>query len=451
MPQTLPGDSRILYVPIESRVREFDAKLLLSLFAVQAGFQVVIGPKWLFGVNVPRLPRGLFVFKTLNLLDAPAILAFKKFGHVTIAWDEEGPALDAMSFLKSINGDAVGHADVIYSWGERQTEMLAGKYPGAADKIETTGNPRWDLLRPEWRSFYEADATALRERYGRIILINTNFSFYNSWFEDKIGGVLKMGARTGAFEIGNPADMQMLQTIYTFEKNMFAAFTALLPALSAAFPGHTIILRPHPIEQHERWDQHVAPLANVKTLHEGGVIPWLMAAEAVIMSRCTTGFEALTLGRPVLAYCSYNSPLVDSHLANMVCPRALDQASLIDSLKQFTSDPATFEPARIKGMELLSHHIAGMSGEPASAAIVTSLAGLADKHERERGPLARAFVIDQGLEDYPRSDYLALKFPPVSLAEMNRMIGRFAALDPKLGAVAVTQIAESCFLLRRNA
>ena len=450
MPLPSPGDSRILYVPIESRVREFDAKLLLSLFAVRAGFQVVIGPKWLFGVNVPRLPPGLFVFKTLNLLDAPAIQAFKKLGHVTIAWDEEGPALDAAGFLKSINDDAVRHADVIYSWGERQTEMLAGKYPDAVSKIESSGNPRWDLLRPEWRSFYDADAEALRGRFGRFILINTNFSFYNSWFEDKIGGVLKMGARTGAFEVGNPADMQMLQTIYTFEKNMFAAFAALLPALSAALPDHTVVLRPHPIEDHERWRALAAPLANVQVLHEGGVIPWLMAAETVIMSRCTTGFEALTLGRPVLAYCSYDSPLVDSHLANMVCPRAYTQDALIAHVTQFTSDPAAFEPDRVKGMDFLGHHIAKLSGEIASVVIVTSLADVADRHERERGPLARAFALTENLQDYPRSDYLTLKFPPLSLIEAAQMISRFSVLDPSLGRVDVTEVAESCFLLQRR-
>ncbi len=452
MPQALPGDSRLLYVSVETRVREMDAKLLFALHAVNAGFQAVIGPKWLFGVNVPRLPRGLFVFKTLNLMDAPALRAFKKLGHVTVAWDEEGAdQIVPEHYLRNINVDAVSDADIIFAWGEHQAGMLAAKCPAAAPRIEATGNPRGDMLRPEMRGFYAADVDALRARYGRFLLINTNFSFYNSWFEDKVGGILKIGARTGAFTPGNDADMQVLQTIYTFEKTMFRAYGALLPTLSRAFPDHTIILRPHPIEKLERWNAFTAGLANVKIIHEGGVAPWILAAEAVIQTGCTTGFESLALGQPTLSYCPFDSPVVEWHLANTVCPRLLDDASLIDHLKRFTADPAAFAPFRENGLQGLAPHIAGMSGDMASAAIVRSLSGLADTHERERGPLARAFAVDQGLEDYPRSDYLALKFPPVSLVEINQMIARFAALDPKLGAVAATQIAESCFLLRQNA
>ena len=307
------------------------------------------------------------------------------------------------------------------------------------------------MLRPETRGFYDSDVNDLRTRFGRFILINTNFSFYNSWFEDKVGGILKIGARTGAFTPGNDADMQVLQTIYTFEKTMFRAYGALLPVLSKAFPDHTIILRPHPIEKLERWNEFTAGLPNVKIIHEGGVAPWILAADAVVQTGCTTGFESLALGRPTLSYCPFDSPVVAWHLANVVCPRASDDAALVDYLKRFVSDPAVFAPFRAEGMRGLAPHVAGLSGETASAAIVRALSALADAHEAHRGPLARTFTVDQGLADYPRSDYLALKFPPLSLADMNDMISRFAAMDPTLGNVTATQIAESCFLLQRNA
>ena len=451
MPQTTLGDSRILYVSIETRVRELDAKLLFSLLAARAGFQVVLGPKWLFAVNVPRLPRGLFVFKTLNLMDAPAIRAFKKRGHSPVAWDEEGADhITPVNYLRNINDEAVLHADVIFSWGEHQTAMLAAKYPDAAGRIKTTGNPRWDLLRPEWRRFYDAEAGDLRARHGRFILINTNFSFYNAWFEDKIGGVLKMNARTGAFNKDDPEDMQVLQAIYTFEKNMFRAYTALLPKLSKAFPEHSIILRPHPIEKKESWLEHTGGLANVHIIHEGGVIPWIMAAEAVVQTGCTTGFEALTLDRPTLSYCPYPSPVVDWHLANFVCPRILDDDSLIDHLRQIAADPASFDPVMAKGMQEMSRHIANLTGKTASEAIVESLGAVAGACERERGPFSRQFVLDEKLEDYPRNQYLELKFPSLSNAEMAQMMARFAALDPRVGNVKATEIAESCFLLQRT-
>ena len=58
--------------------------------------------------------------------------------------------------------DAIAGADQVFSWGVQQTRMLANKYPRASGKIATEGNPRWDLLRPEWREFYRPEADALR-------------------------------------------------------------------------------------------------------------------------------------------------------------------------------------------------------------------------------------------------------------------------------------------------
>ena len=54
----------------------------------------------------------------------------------------------------------------------------------AAEKLVVTGNPRFDTLMPHVRAVYEADARGIRERYGRFLLVNTNFSSANPY---KIG------------------------------------------------------------------------------------------------------------------------------------------------------------------------------------------------------------------------------------------------------------------------
>ncbi len=444
------GASRIIYMPVETRVREFDAKLLFSLHAVRAGFQAVIGPKWLFGVNYPRLPRGITVFKTLNLMDAPAIRIFKSIGHVAVAWDEEGAdQIHTEHYLRNINDDAVADVDRIFSWGDHQTRLLAGKYPAAAAKIHTFGNPRWDMLRPEQRDFYRADTEALRARFGRFILINTNFSFFNSWFDNKIEGILKIATRTGAFSAENPADMAVLQDIFTFEKQMFQAYARLIPKLAAEFPDHKIILRPHPIEKPERWREHLPDLPNILVLHEGSVIPWIRAADVVLQTGCTTGFEALTVGTPTLSYVPYDSPVVSWHLSNVVCPLVTTDGDCIDRVRRYIANPAAFAPDHAAGMEKLSGYIARLSSETASAAIVGAIAELANHSEVSGRPLARAFPPDIAFEDYPRSDYLAMKFPPLDMAAFQDMKNALTRLSPELGNVAVTQLAESCFLLRR--
>lgn len=450
MGQAIDGDARILYVPVETRAREWDAKLLFSLMAAAANFQVVIGPKWLLNANTDLLPRGLFGCKTLNRIDASAMEAAAAAGHAIYAWDDEGPGqILPEVYLKNIDPVAVGYAERIFAWGEHQAKMLSRRFPDAASKIEVGGNPRWDLLRPEHRGFFAAEAGALRAAHGRFILVNTNFGTFNSWWSEGLEAITNVAAETGAFERSNEADQRMLADIHDFEKGVFLSYGAMLAALSAAFPDHTIVLRPHPTEKVEVWEKITASLPNVKTLREGVVIPWIMAAEAVVQNSCTTGVEALTLGVPVVSYCKYETPLVEWHLASHVTPRAKDETALVNHLKQFLSDPASFKSVNAQGLQVLGRHIAKLAGETAAAAILKSLTFLAKRSEKRQSVFDRVFSLPKGLRPYLKTKYLAMKFPPVSGSDLAQAVSRLTRPHPRLDQVSITQIAESTFFLKR--
>ena len=70
-----------LYLPVEVAARELDAKLLLAAFAVGAGYEVIIGQKWLMQRNFGRMPPGIVLFKTLTAVDAKAMQAAHAAGH----------------------------------------------------------------------------------------------------------------------------------------------------------------------------------------------------------------------------------------------------------------------------------------------------------------------------------------------------------------------------------
>ena len=76
----------------------------------------------------------------------------------------------------------------------------------------------------------------------------------------------------------------------------------LIPVLSKEFGDHTIIVRPHPSENHEPWVEISEDLPNVKVLYEGSINEWALAADVVIFNNCTTGVEAFLLERPVISY-----------------------------------------------------------------------------------------------------------------------------------------------------
>lgn len=450
MGQAIDGDSRLLYVPVETRAREWDAKLLFSLAAAAANFQVVVGPKWLLNANTDLLPRGLFGCKTLNRIDASAMKAAAAAGHTIYAWDDEGPGqILPEVYLKNIDPAAIDYADRIFAWGEHQAKMLSRRFPHTASKIEVGGNPRWDILRPEHRGFFAAEAEALRAAHGRFILVNTNFGTFNSWWSEGLEAITMVAAETGAFERTNEDDRRMLADVHDFEKGVFLSYDSMLAAVSAAFPDRTIVLRPHPTEKAEAWEKITASLPNVKTLREGAVIPWIMAAEAVVQNSCTTGIEALTLGVPVVSYCKHQTPLVEWHLASHVTPRASDEAALVNHLKQFLSDSSRFKSVNAQGIQILGRHIAKLDGETSAATILKALHFLARRREKHKVAFDRVFSLPKGLRPPPKTGYLDMKFPPVSGAELAQTISRLTRSHPRLDRVSIMQIAESTFHMKQ--
>ena len=62
--------SRILYLPMEIASRELDSRLLIAALALERGYEVVLGQKWLIERNVKSMPAGIYLSKTLTQRDA---------------------------------------------------------------------------------------------------------------------------------------------------------------------------------------------------------------------------------------------------------------------------------------------------------------------------------------------------------------------------------------------
>jgi len=83
---------------------------------------------------------------------------------------------------------------------------------------------------------------------------------------------------------------------------IFEKFQQLIPTVEKAFPKYNIVVRPHPTENQEIYRQIAAGCERVEVTNEGNVVPWLMAARALIHNGCTTGVEAYVMGIPAISY-----------------------------------------------------------------------------------------------------------------------------------------------------
>ena len=76
----------------------------------------------------------------------------------------------------------------------------------------------------------------------------------------------------------------------------------IIPNLDRVLPDHNIIVRPHPTENQQVYKEIAKNCKNVKVINEGNVVPWLMAAKALIHNGCTTSVEAYMMGVPAISY-----------------------------------------------------------------------------------------------------------------------------------------------------
>lgn len=437
-----------LIVPIETKFREIDAKIYMSCVAAEAGFSIVVGDQNEILSSLARLPRGLYLDKSIARTRVRQFQRLDKLGFRIAAWCEEGLVYrNRDAYLNErVAPAAFERVDAFFAWGRKQADDIRGVLPDPARRIIETGNPRFDLLRPSLREYYRPEAEALRRQHGQFILINTNFARFNHFYgRDRILEILRERG-----SIRDAADEAFFRGWIDFLGSVFHSFEDMLPCLSRAFPELTIVVRPHPSENHERWKEIARDLPNVRVIYEGNVVPWLLAAEVSIHNSCTTGLEAALLDRPVIAYRTVRSSTYDSYLPNRVSVEAAtfdDLAARVGAaLAGDHVPPAISDPGVVSD---LNSSIASLAGADAAGRIVEHLRSLASIDDCRRSRFTGR-AVQEWCEQFgrrvartalaplrPTQGYAQQKFPGLSHGEVEARIARFREVTGRFGNVVV--------------
>jgi surface carbohydrate biosynthesis protein len=296
-----------LIIPVETQVREFDAKLLLACIAARRGFPSVIGSRFQLDLRISSFPRSLYLSKSMTARSIKMFRILTRLGHEIAAWDEE--ALVHMPsevyFSRRLSSIAINHVSHLFAWGQEDADLWRS-YPDLPSEtpIHITGNPRGDLLRTEMRPYFNDEVSRLREAHGDFFLINTNFNEVNA-FVPMLNLVLPTDNAPEEPALGRAAigmSREYAQGLSDHKLAILEDFKRLIPALGKAFPDRTIIVRPHPTEHPRLYHELAAQCERVRVINEGNVIPWLLAAKALIHNGCTTAIEAYLLGVPAITY-----------------------------------------------------------------------------------------------------------------------------------------------------
>lgn len=425
----------LLILPCETWVREFDAKLLLALLATTRGHAAIVGSKKSIDLRLGRLEPGVYVGKSLTGRSRPNLEIARACGHRLVLWDEEGLVWASREVYWKTKVDALtlNTPELLIAWGEDNARAWTEHPDYRGPRVLALGNPRADLLLPALRPLFADEVAGIRARYGRFILLNTNFSRVNH-IQPRQNRHLKW------LRTQRPDDPRGAFAAHKYE--LFQAFCKLVPALARRLPGVTLVIRPHPSERAETWAQLATGFDQVCVARHGNVVAWLLACQGLIHNGCTTAVEAYQLGRPALAYRPVISEHYDHPLPNGISLAATEAAGVAHWAERVMREAETVFAEQLAGAgpDLMRSAMAGLdSDELASARILDALEPLlaADGPVRcaTRGWAARLLGVRRLLrrleERVPGSanyqPYLAHMFPDVDPAAVAQRCRQLAA------------------------
>lgn len=293
------GERRWIYLPVEIQVRGFDSRLLLACFAAARGYMAVVGAKNSLHRKLDAFPPGAYIGKSLAPNGLRIFQDLKRRGHRIACIDEETTGGHRRYYQKTrYSQETLDLADAYFAIGEYQRDVLLEVYPDAADKVYVTGNPRIDLWRLPFHSIYEAEAAALRKRLGPFLFFPSNFGSLSH--VKGFDFILEMAEKQGF--MAEARDRDYFHQCFKHAECCRDHFAGLLSRLSSEFANHTIVIRPHPVEEPAFWEEIAKRHPGIRIEREGSVTPYLLATDCMIHHGCTTGIESYFLNRPAVAY-----------------------------------------------------------------------------------------------------------------------------------------------------
>jgi len=440
-----------LMIPVENQVRELDGKLLLACVAAERGFSVVLGSRAYLHFAAASLPRGVYLAKSMRRLSDQMFGILRRLGHEIVAFDEEGllrPS-DERYYARRMSPVAVPRVSALLAWGPDDAATFRRFPPAAGVPVHVTGNPRVDMLRPELRRFYDAEVRQIRERFGRLVLINSNFGLLNHYVPS-----LRAGAAGG-----EPLD-EFTADLTAHRRVTFEHFCRVIPELARALPDRTVLIRPHPVESHEPWLALARDHANVAVVHEGSVVPWLMAADLLIQNGCQTAVEGALVGTPVVSFRPARHAL-DVPLVESVSHQAESGDRLIEVARAIVAGELGARAGSDRDREL-AQHIAALEG-PLAAERMVDVLGDAGYAAAPPAPTRAAQRLGARVHNHLRTASKRLnmarrghrnsrayhdhRFPPLSVAAIQQRTARLSRQLGRFGSVRVRERSRHLFTL----
>lgn len=422
MDRNLDG-KKWIYLPVEIKVRELDAKLLLAYYAVKENYRVIIGEHRIVEIASVYYPNGIFFSKGYpNHYRKRVISNAKKEDHILVELDEEGLIIyDESKYLtERMNVEFLEDIEQEYCWGNFQKEMIGTAYPQCKKNCYITGHPRFDLLNKKFRSLYNDSVLRLQNKYGDFILINTRFTNYNHFSGMK---------------------NENLEPNTAYIKDLYYSFIRMIKDLAEKYPSLNFVIRPHPGENLTSYQKAFSRNSNIFVIREGNVVNWILASNLIIHNGCTTGIEAFLLEKPVLTYLPIESKDFDVDLPNKMSFKAYSVSEVFDFIDYITSNRfihnVEYEQHVRNNENFLSNYYGGLDDEHAYEKIIRLLNKLRIKNE--------SFSLGEIDFSIGKKNKIKYRFDSLTIKEIQTFFTKIDQIEKTINKVSIRKLAENLF------
>jgi surface carbohydrate biosynthesis protein len=449
----MTSPKRAVIIPVETKSREFHGKLFLAFHLLRLGHPVLLGEQGRLWNYCDLIDPAIYLDKSVASTRVEWFRSCRAMGHEVVSWDEEGLVFFNSWLYRKQRIDPLAFDQVsrFFAWGEIQREAICEEYPQYREKIVLCGNPRFDLLRAEMREFYRPAVESLRKRFGRMLLINTNFAFHNHYKPQE--ELCQLLAR---YPIAN--EPGYMEKWIAMHREMHEAYLQMVPELLRRYPDHEIVLRPHPSESHVPWLELAKIYPRLHVDATGNVHEWILASEAVVHFNCTTAVESFLLDVPAVAYRPSLYPNYENQLPNSLSVNAFSLEELFIALDKRHKIRECGDLWSDKQHEMARIYITGLTGEMAAARVAAQIAELSITLQQPRFSTTQRIVTSikrswrivlhaVRARQNKTDGYELQKFPGISLQEIRAALQNVMEVQGQQVSLSVKPFVKNCFWL----
>lgn len=442
---------KYLVLPAEIKVRDLLPRLFTGAVAALRHRTVsFIGKESTLWNIKPSLPRGAWFHKSMTIEDLGNIIELADLGFANYCEDAEGSDFSSSHFLRfRFEPTAFPLVEQLFLWGNTHRRLFDATFPDYRSRFVVTGSPRFDIMREPYAVLYRHEADQVRRKHGTFFLFNAAFnvpavSFHS---EDQLKKI---------FRLYSPDDtvFEMRCRFYEYRKRLFPRYAAMIREVGAAMPGTHFIVRPHPVEPVELWEQHVTGINNVAVVKEGSAYGAILAGSGLVHPGCTTGMESYVLGRASFRY----TPIPDETATGEVLGYMnrfneclASPAEVIERFRAIEAGQPYAYPASIDAGS--PDDLSSLDGTLAATRLVDSIAGTVPRPpapfelDAARRALDRHLAKRAEIQPTQDASYVSSKYAPLSLDDVTEVLDRLAGADLAFAGVCARDRGDEIFTL----